>query len=223
MRGEIVESCQIYWYGIEGDRRYAFVRGDADSNFPWLTARQVPQMLAFTPRLRDPYDPLESPVDVKTPDGRIISINDERLRVTIQEQYGGPVHLMQLRRGAYDAMAVSIISTSTVQQLSQSDDPRRYRANFVIELNDPVAFGEDRWIGARLQLGDRDHAVTLRLLRPAKRCKMICIDPDTQAIDPRQLEDCATQHDAFAGVYCVPETIGDVRAGDVIYLAGDAR
>lgn len=223
MRGESIDACQIYWYGIEGDRRYAFVRGDTGSNFPWLTARQVPRMLAFTPRFRDATNPLESPVDVTTPDGQIASIDSDTLRDSMQQQYGGPVRLMQLRRGAYDAMAISIISTATVKQLSRSDDVRRYRGNFVIELNDPVAFGEDRWIGWQLQLGDRNDSVKLRVLRPAQRCKMICIDPDTQEIEPRFLEDCVTAHDAFAGVYAVSESIGAVRAGDTIYLAGDAR
>jgi uncharacterized protein YcbX len=223
MRGESIDSCQIYWYGIEGDRRYAFVRGDTNSNFPWLTARQVREMLAFTPQLRDPSNPLESPIDVTTPSGDVVPVESGQLRQSMQRHYGAPVHLMQLRRGAYDAMAISIISTATVQALSRSDDPRRYRANFVVKLNEPRAFAEDRWAGAQLRLGDRDDAVRLRVLRPAKRCKVICIDPDTQAIDPRYLEECAAQHDAFAAMYCVPETIGTVRAGDSIYLAGDAR
>ena len=222
MRGESIDSCQIYWYGIEGDRRYAFVRGDTNSNFPWLTARRAPQMLAFTPRLRG-RDPLESSIDVTTPHGEVLPIESERLRETVQQHYGGPVHLLQLRRGAYDAMAISLMSTATVKQLSRSNDARRYRSNLVIELNESSAFAEDRWIGTQLQISDREDAVRLRVLRPAKRCKMVCIDPDSQTIDPYYLDECVKQHDAFAGVYAVPESIGTVRAGDAIYLAGDAR
>jgi uncharacterized protein YcbX len=218
MRGQSLASCEIYWYGIEGDRRYAFVRGDTRSSFPWLTGRQVPQMLTYDPRLLDLTNPLESPVMVRTPDGIELSIDSDELRRSMEKDYGGPVHLMQLRRGAYDAMAISIISTSTIAAIGASNDARRFRPNFVIELQDPRAFGEDEWIGAALQLGERDDAVRLRVLRPTKRCKMICIDPDSISIDPSYLQATADQHEACAGVYAVPETVGSVHDGDAIFL-----
>src|SRR5688572_26695417 len=99
MRGESLNACDVYWYGIEGDRRYALVRGDVNSNFPWLTGRQVPRMLSYAPKLRDPANPLESPVDVTTPDGETVPIDS--LQERMQREYGGPVHLLHLRRGAY--------------------------------------------------------------------------------------------------------------------------
>jgi uncharacterized protein YcbX len=216
MRGETLDACDVYWYGIEGDRRYAFVRGDVSSSFPWLTARQVPRLLSYVPRLRDAAHPLESPVDVITPGGDVVPV--ESLGEQMQCEYSGPVHLLQLRRGAYDAMAISMVSTTTAARLSGTSDARRYRANFVIELNDQVAFGEDRWIGSTLQIGDRADAVRLRVLRATKRCKMVCVDPDTIAFDAAQLQRCAEQHDANAGIYAVPESVGYVRAGEHLFI-----
>ena len=218
MRGESLDSCDIYWYGIEGDRRYAFVRGDARSNFPWLTGRQAPEMLAHTPRFSDATNPLESPVIVTAPDGAEWPVESDALRQSMEQLYGGHVHLMQLRRGAYDAMPISIISTSTIASVGASSDARRFRPNFVVELNDAKPFGEDAWIGSTLQLGEQDDALKLRVLRPTKRCKLICIDPDSLTIDPSYLQTTVDQHEACAGVYAAPETIGVVRAGDTVLL-----
>ena len=48
MRGVSVPEASLYWYGLNGDRKYAFVR-DIDSSFPWLTGRQVPKLLQYEP------------------------------------------------------------------------------------------------------------------------------------------------------------------------------
>jgi hypothetical protein len=37
MRGESLDAARIYWHGFDGDRRFAFVRGDVQSSFTWLT------------------------------------------------------------------------------------------------------------------------------------------------------------------------------------------
>lgn len=40
MRGVSVPEAELYWYGLNGDRKYAFVRSDTPSGFPWLTGRE---------------------------------------------------------------------------------------------------------------------------------------------------------------------------------------
>ena len=37
MRGEELDAATIGWHGVDGDRRYAFVKSDSPSGFPWLT------------------------------------------------------------------------------------------------------------------------------------------------------------------------------------------
>ena len=70
MRGERVAEAELRWSGLAGDRRYAFVRGDDTSRFPWLTGRQVPGLLRYQPFFVDPANPNGSDVKVATPDGR---------------------------------------------------------------------------------------------------------------------------------------------------------
>ncbi|HZG69513.1 MAG TPA: MOSC N-terminal beta barrel domain-containing protein [Herpetosiphonaceae bacterium] len=45
MRGEELREGRISWHGLDGDRRYAFVKTGNLAPFPWLTARDVPDML----------------------------------------------------------------------------------------------------------------------------------------------------------------------------------
>ena len=40
MRGVSVAEATLYWYGLNGDRKYAFVQDKPHSSFPWLTARE---------------------------------------------------------------------------------------------------------------------------------------------------------------------------------------
>src|SRR5215212_6701244 len=45
MAGEEIEQAKLYWHGIEGDRRQVFVKTRDLSSFPWLTARDVPELV----------------------------------------------------------------------------------------------------------------------------------------------------------------------------------
>ena len=58
----------------------AFVRSDDRSFFPWLTARQVPILLAHTPILANPSDPSDSPIVVRTPEGEELALESDVLR-----------------------------------------------------------------------------------------------------------------------------------------------
>lgn len=49
MGGHTVNEAYLNWHGLGGDRKYAFVQDGNNSHFPWLTAREVPKMLHYTP------------------------------------------------------------------------------------------------------------------------------------------------------------------------------
>ena len=66
MQGCEVAEAQVYWYGLNGDRKYACLRDDARSGFPWLTGRDLSDLLAFRPHFLEPGDPHASPVAVTT-------------------------------------------------------------------------------------------------------------------------------------------------------------
>ena len=50
MAGERLDSAQLGWHGLEGDRRLALRRIDDRSDFPWLQANKLPELLLFAPR-----------------------------------------------------------------------------------------------------------------------------------------------------------------------------
>nr|MBA3301410.1 MOSC N-terminal beta barrel domain-containing protein [Thermoleophilaceae bacterium] len=45
MGAEALDQAEVSWHGLEGDRRFAFIRhGLERSNFPWLTIRERSDM-----------------------------------------------------------------------------------------------------------------------------------------------------------------------------------
>src|SRR5258708_35937650 len=65
---------------------------------------------------------------------------------------------MRLDRGLFDAMPVSLITTSTVSALcALAQVPRnelRFRPNFVIAPTSGAPYAEDEWVGRSLRIGD---------------------------------------------------------------------
>ena len=47
MRGEALPATTLTLQGVAEDRRFAFVQADSRSAFPWLTARELPEMLCY--------------------------------------------------------------------------------------------------------------------------------------------------------------------------------
>src|SRR5579864_9174899 len=47
MRGEAYASLSLSLQGFEEDRRFAFVQAESRSAFPWLTAREMPELLRW--------------------------------------------------------------------------------------------------------------------------------------------------------------------------------
>src|SRR5260370_1583089 len=47
MQGEALPSAALTLQGFAEDRRYAFVQATSRSSFPWLTARELPELLHY--------------------------------------------------------------------------------------------------------------------------------------------------------------------------------
>ena len=75
MRGESLETSGVGWHGLLGDRRYAFVRQGTTSDFPWLTASRMFNLLRYQPALTDPANPEGSSIRVRTPEGQEFEIH----------------------------------------------------------------------------------------------------------------------------------------------------
>jgi uncharacterized protein len=47
--GERLETTNLGWQGLDGDKGLAFRRVDDRSGMPWLTASRFPELLLFAP------------------------------------------------------------------------------------------------------------------------------------------------------------------------------
>jgi uncharacterized protein YcbX len=94
-------------------------------------------------------------------------------------------------------------------------DKRRFRENLYLDLDAAESFAEDAFVGRRLRIGAK---LTLHILEPDIRCRMIGIDPDTLEENPEILRYVAKNHDNTAGVYAAVLVPGLVRAGDEVLV-----
>lgn len=215
MAGERMAEAEIDWQGMEGDRQYAFRLDYNRTRFPWFTARDLSELALYQASFRDPQAPKTSPVDVATPDGDTHLIGDDALRHDLTQRIGAPISLIQLARGCYDSMPVSLVTTASHRAVEDAHgaalDRRRFRSNLVIES----AGSEREWLGRRIAIGD---TVELCVAEPIARCAMITVDPDTAVRDPSVLRTVAQQFGNRYGIYASPARVGVIRVGDAVRL-----
>ena len=245
MRGEALAEAYLGFSGAYGDRVYAFKSAACEQVFPYLTGREQARMLAFKPSFRNPAlaakpvnwaaaeqegaglnacfdDPDNLAVDVETPSGEVLAIDDPALIRLLRQDLGDDHDLTLLKsdRALTDCRPVSLISLQTVSQLGEeigmSIDPRRFRANIYMNLETEAGFGEDDLVGRTLGIGPR---VRIAVVARDARCKMITLDPDSGEADPRVLRQVARGHGGNAGVYGAVLCEGVITSGDRIQLA----
>lgn len=227
MRGESLSESTVEWQGLPGDRCYAFVQSDDRSTFPYLTAREVPDLLRYTPALAHPGRPYYSPVLVRTPEGVECSIDSEELHASIAQRYPRPFYLLRLgRRATHDIAPLSLITMSSItslgNRLGMTFDPLRFRPTILVETPDGEPAPEQQWVGRVLVFGeDEEHGLQMRVSEPDIRCKMITLDPETAVAAPRVLEEVVRSRDGQLGVYGLPQRLGTLRVGQRVYLLPD--
>ena len=222
MQGHRLDEAFLTGKGLAGDRRYAFVRADNHSNFPWLTSRQIHDMLRYTPYFTDPARPLESPVRVITLSGADLAVESPELLFELAANYERGAFLYDQQHGLFDDSPVSMISLATIARFGEETemdlDPRRFRPSLLVETFTGKPFEEDNWLGGLVQLGDREDSPQVELESQNIRCVMINLDPDTAQESPRVLREVAKSRQNRAGIYGSVLRTGHVRAGDTIYL-----
>lgn len=215
MAAEALETADVYWHGVRGDRRWAFVQDDlVRSGFPYLTIRERAEMWRFVPSIAQPDHPDDSPVRVRSPEGDEFDVTDPALA----ERLGGGVRPIKLNRGLFDAAPLSLITTATVVALRHASgrgelEPRRFRPNLLVEAGGE--WPEDEWVGRVLQMG----GMRMRVDRRDERCVIINTDPETGERDHRVLKAAGREHDACAGVYGAVVEPGLVSVGDPVVLS----
>jgi hypothetical protein len=244
MSGESLTEAFMGFSGFYGDRCYAFKNSSARKGFPYLNATAQEQMLRYRPRFRYPEraarppnlaeamsispgvtpanaDPDDLIVDVVTPSGAVLPVDDPALREMLRVGLRGENHLTLVRsdRALTDCRPVSLISLQTVRQVEAEVgipiDKRRFRANVYFDLASDHGFGEDELVGRKLRIGSR---AEIMVLERDPRCKMISLDPDTAEHNPEVLRKVAQAHSNLAGVYCAVLVEGILTNGDAIEL-----
>ena len=222
MAGERLEAVNLGWHGLEGDRRLAFRRMNDRSEFPWLTASKLPDLLLFGPRRPEHGGPEDLPTHIRTPDGNELPVFGEELATEVGRRFGAPVQMMQLKHGIFDEASLSVIAGSTVDEIGrlagQSADVRRFRPNVVVRLREPVPFAEDAWVGGVLSFGEGDDAPAITVTMRDLRCSMVNLDPDSARPAPEVLKAVARANQATAGIYGTVTRIGRLAVGQTLHL-----
>ncbi len=244
MRGEELSEAFVGFAGVYGDRLFAFKSSTRPAGFPYLTGREQETMLLYRPRFRDagraarppnlaaaeaigpgitplPGDPADLAVEVETPTGEVLAVDDPALVHKLGEGCGDGRTLTLLRseRPMTDCRPLSLLSLQTLRQLADEIgmtlDRRRFRANLYLDLGDAAGFAEDGLVGRRLRLGAK---VVVAVLERDPRCKMITLDPDTARPSPEILRKVTRGHGGMAGVYAAVLVEGMVGQGDPVEL-----
>ena len=215
MAAEALPWADVGWHGLEGDRRWAFVRdGMARSGFPWLTIRENPRMWHYQPRLTDPDRPNACVTLVRTPSGAELDVTDPALAEELQ--HGSRV--LRQGRGVFDTFPLSLVTTQTVDALGGMAGaplgPLRFRPNLLVEAAGDEPFAEDAWVGAVLAVG----GIRMRVDKRDERCVMINVDPATTERNTAVLRTVAQQRQACLGVYGTTVRPGRVAVGDTVVI-----
>jgi uncharacterized protein YcbX len=242
MRGEELDEAFAGYPGVYGDRVFAFKSSASPTGFPYFTAREQRRLLNYRPRFRHPdkaarpinlteadrmgagplaADISELMVDIETPEGKTLTIDDpvlmDMLRANVDAKH--ELTLMRSHRAMTDCRPISIFSLQSARQLSEetsmSVDKRRFRANVYVELASDQGFGENELVGRSLKIGSK---VIISVLERDPRCMMITLDPDTGEQAPAILKKIAQAHQGTAGVYGAVIVEGMLHKGDSVEL-----
>src|SRR5438046_3498126 len=142
MAGEELPETYAGFAGIWGDRLFAFKSSATPPGFPYLTGREAHQLLMYRPRFRDPQraakpanlaeaeeispllnpvaaDPSDFALDIETPSGEVLPIDDQTLRQQLNRLVddGHSLTLLRSERAMTDCRPISLFSRQTAQQL----------------------------------------------------------------------------------------------------------
>ncbi len=244
MRGEELDEVFAGYAGVYGDRLFAFESSASPKGFPFFTGRDKREMIRYRPQFRHPdkaacpinlseaeklgpgitplyAHPDDLMVDVETPSGNAVAIDDPALIETLREGIDDNHHLTLRRsdKAMTDCRPLSIFAVQSAKKLGEETgiavDKRRFRANVYLDLTSSEGFAEGEFVGRSMRIGSK---VVVSILERDPRCMMITLDPDTAEKEPALLKKVAQAHNGMAGVYGAVLVEGMLRKGDSVEL-----
>jgi uncharacterized protein YcbX len=244
MRGEELDEIFAGYAGVYGDRLFAFESSASPKGFPFFTGREQNRMIRYRPHFRDPdkaarppnwteaeklppgvnpisADPAELMIDVETPEGKTLAIDDpaliDDLRAGADEKH--KLALLRSDKAITDCRPLSIFAVQSAKKLGEETgiavDKRRFRANLYLDLDSSEGFAENELVGHTLRIGPK---VIISVLERDPRCAMITLDPDTAEKETVLLKKVAQAHNGMAGVYGAVLVEGMLHKGDSVEL-----
>lgn len=241
MAAESLADVNVFWNGLSGDRRWAFIRENTSRNgFPWLTLRQRPDLNHYRPQFQEPQRPDRSRTVVHTPSGAEFDVIDPELAAEL----GPGVRVLKQDRGIFDWLPLSLITRQSIAGISAlvgaELDVLRFRPNLLIDTgtritpqpsnrNGPRAtpwnssrtsagpdaqFPEDDWVGRTLQIGK----LLIRVDQRDTRCVIAATDPVTGVRDASILRTIFAERGGGLGVYGSIVRPGRIAIGDDVHL-----
>jgi uncharacterized protein len=203
--GERLDEVELDARGVVGDR--AFAVRDANGKFgSGKTTRRFRL-------LRGLFDfaaaTCDGDVEVRAPDGSVFRVGDPALAALLSDRYSEPLAVLPEETVPhFDAGAVHLLTTSSLELMGDAGDTRRYRPNIVVETN----ASEDEWIGSTIAVGSS----TLRVSATVERCAMVGFAQQELPADPRILRFLVETRNTMLGVYADVVEPATIRVGDPV-------
>jgi uncharacterized protein len=226
MRGELLQSAELGWHGLEGDRRLALRRAGDHGGVPWLTASTLGELILFTPVMREPSAGGDLPTHIRIPEGEELPVFGEDLVAEVRRRYGQPVEMIHLKRGIFDDASVSVITSATVDEIcrasAQPSEVRRFRPNILIRTLRSHAFQEDEWMGGVLSFGEDSEGPAISVTHHDERCSVVSLDPDSARPAPEVLKAVVRVRDNKVGLYATVTRQGPLAVGQPVFWSATA-
>jgi uncharacterized protein len=213
--GESLSSISIDERGLIGDRLWA-IQNRSGKFGSGKTTRRFQQMDGLF-RMKSRYEGT-TPI-LTMPDGTDYQGDDEAVNEALTKLLGIQVTLTKEESiSHFDEGPISMITTSSLRRLSEElgepVDPRRFRANFLIDTESTGSQEKD-WVNRRIKVGPQ---VILKVVARLERCVMVNHSQEELKQDNRVLRNLATNHEAMFGVWARVEVSGEVNDGDKVFL-----
>jgi hypothetical protein len=126
-------------------------------------------------------------------------------------------------RGIFDTFPLSVITTQSIDRLSEMVgarlDVQRFRPNILVEAAAAAPFAEDAWVGCILRIG----GMRMRVDKRDGRCVVITIDPVTTERNPAILRAVAGDRQGCLGVYGTTVEPGRVAVNDPVLIEAPTK
>lgn len=209
MGGEALTEARLTTRGIDGDRHYA-VR-DTDGR---LASGKDSRRFRRRDAVFDHAASTDPAGQVVVSDGaRTWTVCDPALDQHLTSVMGAEVRVAPETDVPHqDAGALSLVGTASLRWCAErwggSPDPRRIRANIVLDTD--VPFLEEEWVGRELALGPAG----LRIVGRTPRCRMVDLAQDGVEPGTSWLPALGRERDLCLAVYAEVVHPGTVSLGD---------